>query len=172
MHLLAPNIRGFIVHSKWYKELTIKYTQMPQDKVFLWAFPVLPSILQRPIVPTAARDIDVLVYAKFTDERHLEGLEAVMSRLNAAAIRSVLMSYGTFTRDQLLQTASRAKFCLSLSFFESGGIGQSEIACMGPYFITFPESFSLFAAGCGSFVPQLKQDQGHDQVIELLRMRS
>ena len=105
MHLLAPNIRGFIVHSKWYKELTIKYTQMPQDKVFLWAFPVLPSILQRPIVPTAARDIDVLVYAKFTDERHLEGLEAVMSRLNAAAIRSVLMSYGTFTRDQLLQTA-------------------------------------------------------------------
>ena len=31
------------------------------------------------------------------------------------------------------------------------------------------ESFSLFAAGCGSFVPELKMDAGHDTVVHLLR---
>ncbi|HUT11590.1 MAG TPA: hypothetical protein VMY42_13905 [Thermoguttaceae bacterium] len=117
----SPNCRAIFTESDWYADL-IRCNLGPRctAPVVLWRYPIDPT----PPPPVDPPTLDLLVYAK-------SGPADLADQLAARFPRSKILRYGDFHRDELYQTARRARACAYLSDDDRGPLALAEIMLSG-----------------------------------------
>jgi hypothetical protein len=110
-----------VTESRWY-ELLIDRQRGPRNvtEVALWPYPIDPM----PDGPLPA-EYDLLIYAKSGFDEPLPGW------LVGAYPRSVVVEYGKYRRDRLIDVARKSRCCVYLSNDDRGPLALAEILLCG-----------------------------------------
>ncbi len=117
----AASCRVLFTESAWYRQL-IETHRGPanQAPIVVWPYPIDP-------MPGGPLEVehDLLIYAKSGLSR------ALLERLSGSFRRSVVLRYGGFRREELVETARRSRACLYLSDDDRGPLALAEILLCG-----------------------------------------
>jgi hypothetical protein len=154
----SPSCRLMFTESEWYRQLILRH-RGPRNRspLVLWPYPIDP----RPAGPLEPAQWDLLIYAK---NGHFPGL---VKPLMARYPRGRVIHYGHFRREELWETARRARCCLYLADDDRGPLALAEILLCGCPTIGVPTGApfvepgrtgvlleSLSVAGCREAIQQ------------------
>ncbi len=120
--LSATTCRLIMCHSDWYAALLARHLGSGNEAAIVrWPYPVLPV----PDGPTESQ-WDVLIFDKVG--RAFFEIEETIGRIYP---RTIVLRYGAFQRDGLVDTARRSRACVYLCEDEAGGLATAEIMQAG-----------------------------------------
>lgn len=152
----AASCRLIFTESSWYRDL-IQRNRGPANRapIVIWPYPIEP----RPAGPLPA-EYDLLVYAK---SGYRPGLTA---RLQRRWRRTQVLHYGQFRREELIETARRARACVYCSIDDRGPLALAEILLCGCPAVGVPRGGPWIHDGLTGYrVPQL-DPLGVSQAVE------
>ena len=155
--VFKKNVKINFVHSAAHIVLSINnlaphslYLYEDSNNIEVFKFPIHQSILDNHPISNLKtvnqRDIDCLIYQKIAgpNTRRNNQLHYIrqFTKLLTNSLRKEnkkvdILEYGNYYRRNLIDKAIRSKVCLVLSYYDSGGLAQMEISCMGCYMIAF-----------------------------------
>jgi hypothetical protein len=117
----AASCRLIFTESAWYRDLIQRQRGAAnRAPIVLWPYPIEPP----PRGPLPA-ELDVLVYVKSGCPADLVG------RLRRRWTRIAVIRYGHYRREELIQTARRARACVYCSIDDRGPLALAEILLCG-----------------------------------------
>ena len=124
----ASNCRRMFTESSWYLEMIESYRgQRNRAKIQLWPFPIDPL----PDGPLPAKH-DLLIYAKSgTYEMHNGPEPPLLAELQNAYPSNVVIRYGSYCRQKLIDLARASRACVYLSNSDRGPLALAEILLCG-----------------------------------------
>lgn len=151
------NIKINFIHSAAHIVLSINnlaphslYLYKDSNNIQVFKFPIHQSILDNHPISNLKtvnqRDIDCLIYQKIagSDTKRNNQLyyikqftKFLTNSLRKENKKVDILEYGNYYRRNLIEKAKRSKVCLVLSYYDTGGLAQMEISCMGCYMIAF-----------------------------------
>jgi hypothetical protein len=133
----AASCRLLFTESHWYRRLIEQY-RGPANRapLVVWPYPIDPH----PGGPLPAEH-DLLIYEK-------SGVAAeTVARLQQAWPRSVVIHYGRYRRDDLIQAARRSRCCVYLSDDDRGPLALAEILLSGCPAVGIPRGAPFIRPG-------------------------
>ena len=110
--------KSLIVPSQWTKDLAIEKFNFPEDKISTWPVGIEIKPYER------KTKYDCLVYFK---RRSADELKKVTEFLEGKGLSYNVISYGSYSEDQLQNLCDQSRFCFLLNGTESQGIAVQEI---------------------------------------------
>ncbi len=118
----SPHCLAMFCHSIWYDELIRQHRGPHSDcPIVRIPYPVIPWVS----VPQEPADFDLLVYLK------QDKFDSLAAQLRQLPLRTVLIRYGEYVREELSEIASRCRMCVYLTDDEQGGLALQEILMTG-----------------------------------------
>ncbi len=118
----SPHCLAMICHSTWYDELIRQNRGSQNDcPIVRIPYPVIPHVS----VPQEPADFDLLIYLK------QDKFSSLAAQLQQPPLRTVLIRYGEYVREELCEIASRCRMCVYLTDDEQGGLALQEILMTG-----------------------------------------
>lgn len=117
----ATNCKLMFTESQWYVDLIEKH-RGPRNKapLVVWRYPIAPT--PEPPLPV---EYDVMIYAKTGfDEQTIKEVQLIYPR-------SILIRYGNYKRERMIDAARRSACCLYLSDSDRGPLALAEIMLSG-----------------------------------------
>jgi len=119
--------KNFVVPSEWVKNLYKSCYLCDESNISVWSVGIDTEKFND---LNRKKDIDCLIYAKGREVGELGSL------LDKNGLSSVVLTYGLYKEEQLIEYTKRCKFCILLTGTESQGIAYMEILSSGlPCFV-------------------------------------
>jgi len=119
----SPHCRMLYTESKWYGDLIDRHRgRQSVAPLVLWPYPIYPLPSSNPIEPP---EFDLLIYCK--SGYHTRTIHALTRRWP----RSMVLTYGGFTRGALAHYAERSCCCAYLSNDDRGPLALAEVLLCG-----------------------------------------
>lgn len=101
------------------------------------------------------RSIDFLLYIKYADKK-LKQDELILINYLQKKYKIEIIKYGSHTKQSLLDIASKTKYIIYYSFFDTGVLSLIEMKIMGAWHISHLEEF--IENGYGSYIKELDKN--------------
>lgn len=118
--------KNAVVPSDWVRDMYLQFPCVQNESCVLNVWAV--GIDTEKFCPREENYVwDVLLYVK----RREEEATKIYDELTSKGLRVVILVYGSYTENQLIDTARKSKCCVLLTRTESQGIAYQEILSMG-----------------------------------------
>lgn len=152
--LVMNKIYAFVTHSNRVKKHIIKRTNCYS---YIYKYIILKPCIEIESKNLYTKEyferfIDFLVYIKYADQNRKKDQTILINYLKKR-YNIEIVKYGNHTKQSLLNLASKSKFVIYYSFYDTGALSLLEMKMMGVWPISHQQEF--IEEGYGSFVKEL-----------------
>ena len=152
---ILKNIKGYVVHSKRVRN---HLSERSNTEDMLNKYIIVRActyIMPKHIKPFVDRVIDILFFEKFADSNRRKQAKELVKLFNNEGKKLLILSYGNYTKNQMLEISNDSKFIIYFSFYDSGAIALKEIQNFGVFAFTLQKDLAIHKK-TSLYIPELE----------------